>query len=214
MSPSGRLAAEVSDDELRVLASRIATMCLEVERGLRSPDHLRAIADPRRLDRWRQELKVGRFRGGAPVKEDIGPPRLSRPTNDRALVTVITRTEGPRWGALTMDLRALGSRWRISDLQRLLAASHYRTGDARDSPVEVSLDEKIRRATDERKVVAAALAAVEQRLEDPLGKAARSPNLQTNVDALRRVVQDLDHEIAELGARRTARLQIQRLARS
>jgi len=208
-----RPAADLTDDEIRMLASHIARLCLEVERGLRSPDHLRQLADPHKPSRWTRALKVGRFHGGPPVPADIGPPHLSRIREDHAVVTVVTRTEGLRWGAITLQLRARGTTWHIADLQRLLAAAHYRSGQARAPVDEMSLDEKIQRASAERRLVGAALATVRRRLRDLHDPDARRGAIQSQADYLQRALGDLDRELLDLCSRDHARLTVEQMRR-
>lgn len=159
-APSG---PGLSDDQLRILVGYVARVCLEVERGLRPPEHLYRLSAPR-ADHLRR-IQPGRFRGGAVVARDIGPPEISRLSDGHVLATIVTRTEGSRWGALTLRLRAEHGRWYVADLQRLLAAAHYRTAPQRDVP-EVPLDTRIRQVAEERRVVAAALTASNRRVDE------------------------------------------------
>lgn len=118
-------APVLSDDQLADILRFLARTCLEVERGLRPPAHLDSLMSP--PQRWVQRDQLGRFDGG-PVRDDhVGQPQTSRLTDTHIVGTVLTRTEENRWGALSLELRAQGGRWRIADIHRLLAAVHYRT---------------------------------------------------------------------------------------
>lgn len=213
MTPPKRRAADLSDDELRTLASHIARICLEVERGLRSPDHLRALADPATSARWRAGVKIGRFRGGPPVRQDVGPPQLSRLSDDHAIATVVTRTEGARWGAVTLQLRAAGTKWHVADLQRLLAAAHYRGPRSRDVDDPISLDDRIDRSAEEQRLGRAALAAARRRLDD-LGDAAPGRDaVERQVAHLKRALAHLERELSDLRSRRDLRRAVAQIAR-
>jgi len=148
----------------RAVASFVAKTCLEIERGLRPPDHLRTFLHPATAEHRQASLKTGHFRGGPAVRQDIGPPHLSRLSPRHAVVTIVTRTEGRRWGALALQFRIHHIKWYVTRLERLLAAAHYRSGPVRAAPIDVSLDDHIRLATNERRLIDAALAATEQRL--------------------------------------------------
>lgn len=194
MTAPAPTAPELSDNQLRTVAAYIARICLEVERGLRPPDQLTSLAHPRTTGPWRQ-IQTGRFRGGPVVRHDIGPPQLSRLAHDHAIATVVTRTQGDRWGALTVRLRAERGRWYIADLKRLLAAANYRNGPDRTLPPDLPLDEKTRRITDQRQLVHAALNATTRRL-DGLDKTDPG-RAETRRQAQRwqRIANALDHEL-------------------
>lgn len=213
MTAPKRRAADLTDDELRTLASHIARICLEVERGLRPPEHLRALADRATSARWRAGVKVGRFRGGPPVRQDIGPPQLSRLSEDHAIATVVTRTEGARWGAVTLQLRAAGSKWHVADLQRLLAAAHYRAPSARDLDDPVSLEDRIGRSAEEQRLGRAALAAVQRRLDELGGDSPGRDEAEHQLAYLKRALADLDRELYDLRSRRDLRRVVAQITR-
>lgn len=205
MSRLQRAAADLTDDELRTLASHIARRCLEVERGLRPPDHLRALADPMIRARWRTKIRFGRFRGGPPAGDDVARPRVSRLAEDRAIATVVTRTEGPRWGAVTFELRAVGSTWHVTDLQRLLAASHYRDVPGRELDEPMSLEDRAGRAVEEQRLVRAALATTRRRLDELDGDAPGRDVIEHQHAYLQRALEGLDRELADLRSRQQLR---------
>jgi hypothetical protein len=110
-----------SDRELGDILRYLARVCLETERGLRPPEQLTRFMDPRAALRFRTLLRLGRFDGGAIQPTDIGEAHLSRHGDGTVFATVVTRTEGRRWGALSFKLREHEGRWQIADIQRLLA---------------------------------------------------------------------------------------------
>lgn len=151
-----------TDDQLADILRFVARTCLEVERGLRPPAHLSSLMDP--AQRSIQPGQLGRF-GGGPVQNDhIGRPQISRLTDTHIVATVVTRTEGHRWGALTLKLRAHGGRLRVVDLQRLLAVAHYRTPPT--TRVAGPSGDPIAHIAEARRMVAAAHEATSRRLAD------------------------------------------------
>jgi hypothetical protein len=205
MSVIPQSAADLSDEQLAEIVRFIARCCLETERGLRPPDHLTRLMDHRTARRWQPRGLLGRYRAG-PVRphHDIAPPQLTRLTDDHVIATVITRTSNDRWGALTLRLRVHGGRWHLADLQRLLAAIHYRdTSRSPDPPqVDAPLAARIRSTTDERRMAAAALTATTRRLAeltppDPGHQAARELTA-----SWKRTVARLDRELHRLRTRR------------
>jgi hypothetical protein len=110
-----------TDRELGDIVRYLARVCLETERGLRPPRQLTRFMDPRAALRSRTLLRLGRFDGGAIQPADIGPAHLTRYRDGTVYATVVTRTEGRRWGALSFKLREQDGRWQIADIHRLLA---------------------------------------------------------------------------------------------
>ena len=184
-----------TDDELADILRFVARTCLEVERGLRPPAHLTSFMSP--VDRVLQPDQLGRFRGG-PVRDgDIGQPQLSRLSDTHIIATVVTRTEGDRWGALSLELRPQEGRWRIAGLQRLLAAAHYRT-----PPATAVLELRDARAdvAEARRMAEAAYSATSKRLAE---LTPGSPGYRAALDLRRywqRSLRDLDHRLAEFGS--------------
>jgi hypothetical protein len=124
-----------------------------------------------------------RFDGGPVHKADIGPPHVQRASPTRAIASVTTRTDRQRWGALTLKLETFDGRWQATSLQRLLAATHYRTGADRDLPVvEIPLQQRLATARHDRDQARAALTATERRLSElPARGAARRPAVPSGV---------------------------------
>ncbi len=160
--------ADATDAQLITLARYIARLTVEVEAGLRPPDHLTSLMDPPTASRWRQHPElIGRFRAGPVQPGDIGPPHLDRRTPTDVYATVTTRTQPGRWGALTFRLRADDQRWWLTDLQRILAAAHYHNRPARQGPAEpIPPARRLAQTAADRRLVTAALGATRQRLTE------------------------------------------------
>jgi hypothetical protein len=204
MSDPQPAATGLSDDQLRIVAGYVTRICLEVERGLRPPEHLRGLADPRTAGLWPRSIQTGRFRGGPVVRQDIGPPNVSRVADDHAIATIVTRTERTRWGALTLRLRAEGRRWYVADLQRLLAAGHYRSGPNQTATPEAPVEQQLRAVVDERRIVDAALHATNRRLDELAPHHASRGDTSRQADQWRRRIDRLDAELRDLQQRHQA----------
>jgi hypothetical protein len=162
MTSNGGAPRILTDDDLAVALRHIARVCLEVERGLRPPEHLTPFLDP--SQQQIQPGQLGRF-GGGPVRHDhVGQPQISRLTDTHAIATVITRTDEHRWGALSLELHALDGRWRIAGLQRLLASRDYRTPPAALPEIAASMQARRAEMVEARQMAEAAHAASSRRL--------------------------------------------------
>jgi hypothetical protein len=202
MNSDERQPTDLQDRQLRTVVTYIARLCLEVERGLRPPDHLRQLTDPRANGLVRRRINVGNFTGGPVRRQDIGPPQLSRLTDEHAIATVVTRTEGNRWGALTIGLRAEQGRWYVVDLKRVLASRHYRTGPDQTVDRQPSPEETIRSVTAEQRLVEAAYRATRRRLDDFAPRTKGRSEMKRQVERWQRRMAELDVELAALRRRR------------
>lgn len=203
--------AVLTDEQLGDILRFVARTCLEVERGLRPPAHLHALMDP--AQRWAQPPQLGRFRGG-PVQDDqIGRPQISRLTDTHIVATVTTRTEANRWGALTLRLRATGARWRVADLHRLLAATHYRTPPTVRAGRDVSPEVLSERLAEERRLAHAAHSATRRRLGD-LNPDAPGYRAARDLDRYwKGKLTELDRELAVFSSRQQTREHVERILR-
>lgn len=199
-----------TDAQLERFAAFIAKMTLEVERDLRQPELLRTVMAPRAWDLWRSSRPPGRFHGGAVLDADIGTPQVERQSETRAIANVVTRTDAERWGALTMKLDGSTGRWRATNLQRLYAARHYRTGPY-PPVVEVSPARRLADTAELRDRAAAALRAAERREVDlqPRSAARRQASQMTRTWS--KIVTDLDRELALLRGQQHDGQQLQRV---
>ena len=197
MTTDGTSARVPTDDQLADILRFVARTCLEVERGLRPPAHLTSLMDP--TQRLIQPGQLGRFGGGPVQNNHIGQPQISRLTDTHIVATVVTRTDGERWGALTLKLRAHGGRWRVADLQRLLAVAHYRTPPT--TRVAVPASDSITHVAEARRMVAAAHEATARRLAELTPDA---PGYRAARDLSRhwqRKLAELDRQLADVKPR-------------
>ena len=197
MTTDGTGARVPTDDQLADILRFVARTCLEVERGLRPPAHLTSLMDP--TQRLIQPGQLGRFGGGPVQNNHIGQPQISRLTDTHIVATVVTRTDGERWGALTLKLRTHGGRWRVADLQRLLAVAHYRTPPT--TRVAVPAMDPITHIAEARRMVAAAHEATARRLAELTPDA---PGYRAARDLSRhwqRKLAELDRQLADVKPR-------------
>lgn len=195
--------AQATDEQLRDIARYLARLCLEVERGMRPPDHLARFLDPPTRRRWQPRTKIGRFAGGPVRPRDIGIPQVSRPTDLHAFISVATNTEAGRWGALSFEMRCRSGRWHVTDIQRLLAATHYRSTPRIAS--ERGPDRPLGSVSEERRLAGAALRASERRLDELAPNQPGYRQTSQLARTWRRMVADLDREIADIRLVRDAR---------
>ena len=201
-----------TDAQLEDIARFIARATLEVERSLREPEQLLAYMTPQAWQRWQQTRLPGSFTGGGVSRADVGVTRIQRLDTGRAIANLVTRTDAERWGALTLQLEAVGGRWRATGLQRLYAARHYQTGTRRPV-VEPSPQQRLNAARTDRREAAAALRAVQRRLDElPKGSSGRRATTQLST-TWEKIVADLDREIATLTRRLEHGRQAQRVLR-
>jgi hypothetical protein len=208
MTTTGTRPRVPTDDQLADILRFVARTCLEVERGLRPPTHLTKLMHPE--ERLLQPGQLGRFRGG-PVRDDhIGQPQFSRVTDTHIIATVVTRTEGDRWGALSLQLGPREGRWHIAGLQRLMAATHYRNPSR--TP-DVPAREVGAHVVEDHRLAEAAYVATTRRLHD---LAPGSSGYRAALDLSRhwqRTLRDLDHQLAEYKTRDRATQHAERLLR-
>ena len=209
MTADGARGRVPTDEQVADILRFIARTCLEVERGLRPPAHLESLMDP--AQRCVQPGQLGRFSGGPVQNNHIGKPQISRLTDTHIVATVVTRTEGDRWGALTLKVRAQGGRWRVVDLQRLLAVAHYRT--PRTTRVAVPSDDRIAQITEARRMVAAAHEATSRRLADLTPAAPGYPAARDLARHWQRRLGELDRQLTDFKLRQQTREPAERALR-
>ncbi len=214
MSAARGAGPVATDEQVADILRFIARTCLEVERGLRPPEHLAELMDPNTALRWSRSGKIGRFHGG-PVQDDqVADPHFTRLGDGEVAATVVTRTQGDRWGALTLRLQPdAQGRWRIADLQRLLAASHYRAGPSQTMPPEATVARRLEVVGEDRRLAQAAHQAVETRLADLTPTAAGYRATRDIARYWTGKLAELDRELADLRIRHDTRQQTQQLFR-
>jgi hypothetical protein len=205
----GRIA---TDTELEEFARFVARTTLEIERNLRGPEQLQGLMTPRTWELWQRSRLPGAFSGGMVTRADIGRPRIQRLDARRAIANVVTRTDAERWGALTLKLDATSGRWRATGIQRLYASRHYRTGPT-PPLVEIPAEQRLANAQSDRHEAAAALRAVERRLDELPADSTARRQTKTLSTTWKRIVADLDREIATLEQRHELSQRVQRTRR-
>lgn len=197
--------ADLSDRQLADVVRYVARLCLEVERGLRPPDHLLQLMDRATLDRFRRAGRLGRFTGGPVTRHDLGPPHLARPADGRVEATITTRTDRGRWGALLLRLQRHDDRWTVGQIQRLLATGHYRPPTRQPSPSELPLELRQQRLAEERTLAEAALTATRRRLQELTRGGPGYAMTATQARTWQHVIRGLDREAVQLRSRIDAR---------
>ena len=213
MTADRRGARVPTDAELADMLRFIARTCLEVERGLRPPTHLRALMDTALIYEWAEPGKLGRFRGGPVLDNEIGHPQTSRLNDTNIVATVVTRTEADRWGALTLRLRALDGRWRLADLQRLLAAAHYRAAPTATVEFATPPAGLFAQVTEERRLAEAAHKASSRRLAELAPDGPGHNAARDLVSYWKHRIGELDRQLTDLRTRQQTSAPMARLVR-
>lgn len=225
--------SSIAEHDLRVLVLRLARVYLEVERGLRSPDHLRNLLTPHEYRRHRVKPRYNHFpREGPVVPRDIRGLHLDTSVPGKLSATVTTREHGNLWGELVLHFRRTGDyrSWKADKLERLFrdprALSQHceerespdvsddegRSAEHENSPQGPTsdLDARIERVMAERHLVEAARQAATRDLADARDAASSNGN-EASQRSLRQLAKDwsqrldsLDAELADL--RRAKRL--------
>ena len=160
------MATQLDERRLRTVVYRIARLYLEVERGLRPPDHLKRILGRKEYGRHRREPMETRHHGAGPViPDDIRGIRIDRNTNGHITASVTAREKGDRWGAITMHLKERREGWVVDHLDRI----HRRGLEAEQNPTTVEpldFDRRAAYVAEELRLVTSARRSAEQRLDD------------------------------------------------
>lgn len=181
-----------TDQQVAAVVRHLTRLHLEVERGLRPPEHL----DPMMSDHAYRILRTRNrthFPNQGPVDptRDLGHVRISRYPDGRIFASIATREEGDHWGAVTMQLHpTVRGQLQITELSRLRRGemAHQR----RPTDLSLGLVGQIRRAEDERRAVEAACLAEQRR------PGTGGPDDQAQADG--RMIQPLTRRLHELDA--------------
>ena len=204
------MSGRATDEQLERFAAFLARVTLEIERDLRKPELLLEVMPTRTWEQWQRGRLPGKFHGGPVMDTDIGTPRIERLSDIRAIANVVTRTDAERWGALTMKVDASSGRWRATNIQRLYAARHYRTGA--DPPVvEMPVEQRIATAVQDRNQAGAALQASQRRQADLTPRTAAHREARRMIDTWSRIVADLGRELATLRQHQHTGIEVQRV---
>lgn len=199
MTETPRPAGLMTRRQLRAAVHKIARSYLEVERGLRPPDHLATFFTDREYRR-QHILPVARPAVQGPVRpHDIGPVHLARTSAGRIHASVLVRRDSGRWSALVLGLRHIDHTWKVDELDRL---EHLRRGFQRQPTTQtpdVDDDRRIRHVEEELLLAKAAQRAVQKRIDhigDRRTKPARAAAAELDRWANRS--DELDAELAVL----------------
>ncbi len=159
-------APQMTDEQLRAVLYRIAQTYIEVERGLRPPDHLQRFLTPYEYRRHRAAPRPDRPRLGPVQPREMGPLHVERQGDDKISASLVTRRGDDRWSALVIHLQDRGKGWQVDHLERLERAVKTRLSRDEEPPDHHALDRRIRMVESERRLVEAAHRATATRIED------------------------------------------------
>lgn len=200
-------ASELTDQQLRRVAYSIARMFLEIERGLRPPEHMKPVLTQPAYGRFRRVALPPRPAISGPVlPTDIRGIHVSRHLPGQVTASMTCRESDDRWGALVLHLRAPsqpGETWKADQLERVV---NRRRDLGRDPEIEDTPDlkERIRSIEGERFLARGARGAAAARLEE-LGQLPVHEQDEPAMEPLRQQasfwstkVEELDDEILSL----------------
>lgn len=162
-------APEPTDQQLRRVAYSIARMFMEIERGLRPPEHIEGLLTKPAYLWFRRTPLPRRFPNSGPVlPTDIRGIHISRHLPGQVTASMTCREQDDRWGAIVLHLRAPrrpGETWKADQLQRLVNSRHELR---RDPEIEgpPDLTERIRLVQEERTLAEGARGAAFARLKE------------------------------------------------
>lgn len=198
------MATHLDERRLRTAVYRIARVYLEVERGLRPPDHLKRILGRKEYERHRREPMEIRHHGAGPViPDDVRGIRIDRSVGGHITASVNAREIGDRWGALTVHLKERRDGWVIDHLDRL----HRRGLDAEQKPTTVEpldLEGRTAYVAEELRLVSSARRGTKQRLDDLIASASSDNATRQLRDQLKVWTErqtELERELTELRER-------------
>lgn len=190
---------ELTDEQMVTFVHSVAHIYMEVERGLRDPQHLQRLMTRAEFERHRQLPPDERLRPRAagPVRPgDIGKIRIDR-THPREITAAIpTRESGERWGSLVIDLRQVGDGWLVTRLERLQRRGLEPTQEGVAEPGR-SLDDRVRQVKTELRLVHSAQRATEAQLDEAVDEATRQ-ELEGQARRWEAKAEELGAELAEL----------------
>ena len=162
-------APEPTDQQLRRAAYSIARMFMEIERGLRPPEHIKRLLTKPAYRRFRRVPLPPRPAISGPVlPTDIRGIHVSRHLPGQVTASMTCREQDDRWGAIVLHLRAPrqpGETWKADQLERVVNSRHDLRRDPEiESPPDIS--ERIRLVEGERFLVRGARGAAAARLEE------------------------------------------------
>ena len=196
------MAQQPTDQQVAAIVRHLARKQLEIERGLRPPDHLRPHMTPAAYRVMRLRPREHFPRGGPVHPKDLSGVRLTRYPDGHVYASLSTREQDDRWGAISMQLKpGPDGRFVVSELERIRPRPMQRETAPEQHQ---DLDKQIRRAEDERRLTEAALRAEKKRLASTVKRAARA-EAKDLASAYTSRLSDLDTELRGLRARRQTR---------
>ena len=196
------MAQQPTDQQVAAIVRHLARKQLEIERGLRPPDHLRSHMTPAAYRVMRLRPREHFPRGGPVLPKDLSGVHLTRYPDGHVYASLSTREQDDRWGAITMQLKpGPDGRFVVSELERVRPRPMQRETAPEQHQ---DLDQQIRRADDERRLTEAALRAEKKRLSSTDQREARA-QARDLVSAYQSRLSGLDAEIQELRARQQIR---------
>ena len=196
------MAQQPTDQQVAAIVRHLARKQLEIERGLRPPDHLRSHMTPAAYRVMRLRPREHFPRGGPVHPKDLSGVRLTRYPDGHVYASLSTREQDDRWGAITMQLKpGPDGRFVVSELERVRPRPLQRETEPEQHQ---DLDQQIRRAEEERRLTEAALRAERKRLALTENRAARA-EVKDLVSAYTSRLSDLDAELRELRTRQQTR---------
>ena len=196
------MAQRPTDQQVAAIVRHLARKQLEIERGLRPPDHLAPHLTPAAYRLMRLRPREHFPRGGPVHPKDLSGVRLTRYPDGHVYATLSTREQDDRWGAITLQLKpGPDGRFVVSELERVRPRPMQRETAPEQHQ---DLEQQIRRAEDERRLTEAALRAENKRLASTDKPAARA-EARDLVSAYTSRLSDLDAELRDMRARQQTR---------
>lgn len=196
------MAQQPTDQQVAAIVRHLARKQLEIERGLRPPEHMAQHLTPAAYRLMRLRPREHFPRGGPVHPKDLSGVNLTRYPDGHVYATLSTREQDDRWGAITMQLQpGPDGRFVVTELERVRPRPMQR-----ETPQELhqDLDQQIRRAEDELRLTEAAVRAEQKRLASTDKQAARA-EARDLVSAYESRLSDLDAELQDLRARQQTR---------
>ena len=196
------MAQQPTDQQVAAIVRHLARKQLEIERGLRLPEHLAPHLTPAAYRLMRLRPREHFPRGGPVHPKDLSGVRLTRYPDGHVYASLSTREQDDRWGAITIQLKpGPDGRFVVSELERVRPRPMQRETAPEQHQ---DLDKQIRQSEDERRLTEAALRAEKKRLASTDKRAARA---ETNdlMSAYTSRLSDLEAELRDLRARQQTR---------
>lgn len=161
--------------QLRAVVHQIAHVYLEVERGLRPPDHLRRFLTVDEYARHRTTQLAYTGPAGPVRSDEIGRIHLSQFQADRVHGSVQVRRGENETSALIVDLQHSDSGWKVDTLGRL---EHVLTLHDLSGPDDDLVTRRLRTLNAEIEAISGAVTALDRRGKVTDGRTAHGRALR------------------------------------